>query len=263
MGLLELFLSLDSPEGGGPIDYAAEGVRAPDVEELLVLALDPELLWADMHSPEVWVPVHALRALTQIGDPRSVPPLMALLAPAEEEDWLIHELLEFFQAVGPPALGELGRYLLDPSREELPRAIAAEAVGAIGEGHPSAREEAIGILTASLERFDTQPPFLNSLVMGFLVDLKAVEAAPLMERVFESGRVEVQHLGDWEDVQIELGLISERSFPRAPFPPLLPGLEAALRRREAEARKAEARARAGKKARRKAARKSRKKNRGK
>jgi hypothetical protein len=40
-----------------------------------------------------------------------------------------------------------------------------------------------------------------------------VEAASIMEAVFQSGRFDLRHQGDWEDVQIELGLLSERITP--------------------------------------------------
>lgn len=40
---------------------------------------------------------------------------------------------------------------------------------------------------------------LNGFIVGYLVDLEAVEAAPLMERAFAAGRVDVSIMGDWAE----------------------------------------------------------------
>ena len=49
-----------------------------------------------------------------------------------------------------------------------------------------------------------------------LAELKVVEAAPLMEEAFAARRVDDMVMGDWEDVQIELGLLAERLTPFRP-----------------------------------------------
>ena len=46
--------------------------------------------------------------------------------------------------------------------------------------------------------------------------LRAVEAAPVMERAFSAGLVDEAVHGDWEDAQIELGLKKSREQPRKP-----------------------------------------------
>jgi hypothetical protein len=45
-----------------------------------------------------------------------------------------------------------------------------------------------------------------------------VEAAPLMQAAFESGRADELIRSDWEDVQIDLGLLEERLTPPRPSP---------------------------------------------
>jgi hypothetical protein len=51
-------------------DYLDLGLRPEHVPELIELATDKELNWADPESLEVWAPVHAWRALGQL---RAVP----------------------------------------------------------------------------------------------------------------------------------------------------------------------------------------------
>ncbi len=50
-------------------------------------------------------------------------------------------------------------------------------------------------------------------MIGDLIDLQGVEAAPVIERAFAANKVEVMVQGDWEDVQIALGLLAERQTP--------------------------------------------------
>ena len=59
-----------------------------------------------------------------------------------------------------------------------------------------------------LERFEENEPDVNAFLVEALVELGAKEAAPLIERAFAEGYVDPIVMGDWEDVQVELGLKS-------------------------------------------------------
>ena len=78
-----------------------------------------------------------------------------------------------------------------------------------------------------LERFAEQSDSVNAYLISPLLELRAVESAPVMERAFAAGRVDEMAQGDWEDVQIELGLKTHRDHP--PKPNELTRLGAALR----------------------------------
>jgi hypothetical protein len=54
---------------------------------------------------------------------------------------------------------------------------------------------------------------LNGAIISELLDLEAVEAAPQMKQAFAAGVVDESVAGDWEDVQIELGLKEKRDTP--------------------------------------------------
>jgi hypothetical protein len=54
-------------------------------------------------------------------------------------------------------------------------------------------------------------------IISSLLNLEAVEAAPVMERAFAADRVDISIPGDWEDAQIELGLMQERQTPRPQY----------------------------------------------
>ena len=71
-------------------------------------------------------------------------------------------------------------------------------------------------LTVQLEKFAEQSETLNAFLISPLWDLRAVEAMPVIEGAFASGRVDESVLGDVEDVQIEFGLKAQREHPPRP-----------------------------------------------
>ena len=76
----------------------------------------------------------------------------------------------------------------------------------IGMSHAEAQEACITALTQQLEAFRKNDRELNGFLISFLVDLQAIEIAPLMQRAYAAGRVDEIVMGDWEDVQVALGL---------------------------------------------------------
>ena len=80
--------------------------------------------------------------------------------------------------------------------------------------HPAVRVECVSLIVQPLEQFAANDPTLNGCLISDLIDLKAVEAAPLMARAFEANQVDLSVAGDWEDVQVELGLLAQRETPR-------------------------------------------------
>jgi hypothetical protein len=58
----------------------------------------------------------------------------------------------------------------------------------------------------------------NGLLIGILVDLQAVETIPIMEQAFQANQVDTFLVGDWEDIQVELGLKNREEVPERQFP---------------------------------------------
>jgi hypothetical protein len=86
-----------------------------------------------------------------------------------------------------------------------------------------------------------------------------VESAPVMEAAFAADRVDISINGDWEDVQVELGLLPERRTPKPRYTSLLvdpPRLD-----RTAPQPNAERERRAAEKRRRKMTKQSKRRNR--
>lgn len=192
-------------------DYLAMGFTHEHVSELIRMVGDPALNDADGESAEVWTPVHAWRTLGQLRAEAATEPLMKLLE-TERDDWVLNEVPRVLGLIGPAALGP-ARARLDHEDEGV-RLSAMSSLVEVAKEHRDAREEVVGILTGRLERWPDQDPLTNAFLIGRLVDLGEASAAPLMKAAFDAGAVELAWNGDWEDVQVTLGLIPERTTPR-------------------------------------------------
>ena len=197
-------------------DYLALGITADHVPDLIRMARDEDLHLAMSDTAEVWAPVHAWRALGLLQAEDAVKPLIELFARIDEhdDDWVREDLPEALGVLGPAAVLDLRDYLADASHGLWARVAAAASLGKIGQRHPEARIECLAILAGQLEDFGHMDPTLNALVISSLIDLKAVEAAPVIRRAFAAERVDLSVEGDWEDVQITMGLLHERRTSR-------------------------------------------------
>ena len=238
-------------------DYRLLGLEPRHVPALARMATDPALHAAPERSPQVWAPVHAWRALAQLGAESAVAPLLALLEREKDSAWVVDEVPAVLGMIGPAALPGATLLLFDESREERLRYTAARVIADVANEHPERRDEAVALLVKQLEDWPHQGPLLNAFLIAYLVELDAVDAAPLMEAAFAAGAVNLSVHGDWEDVQVDLGLLEERVTPPPPgsyFDPDAPHAPQAARRPPSNAA-------ADAKRRRKAAKQSRKRNR--
>ena len=210
-------------------DYLAYGLGPEHIPDLIRMATDEELYVAGSDSLEVWAPVHAWRALGQFRAEAAAEPLTGLLHRIDDnqDDHVGEELPEVYGMIGPAAIPALATYLADAAHPLYARVAAAHSFGEIGANHPGSRADCVAALTAQLERCAETDPTLNAFLVSYLMDLKAIESAPVMERAFAAGQVELPVAGDWEDVQIEMGLRQTRTTPKPNYAASLVGPELA------------------------------------
>ena len=192
------------------------GFNADHVPDLIRMATDAELNNADQDSVEVWSPVHAIRVLTQLSAEAASQPLVNLFHEVDD-DWTPGELAEYFATVGAAAIPTLEAYLGDSSHDAYQLADAATALTKIAEKHPDLRDRCVAVLTQRLEDFANNDPEFNAFLIGELLDLQAVESAPVIEQAFVANRVPPFIVGDWDDVQVELGLKTREEVPEKRF----------------------------------------------
>lgn len=227
-------LRLGRPDGKRR-DYRALGITESHIPDLIRLASDEYLLWESEVEIETFAPVHAWLALGQLRAAEAIDALLSCLRYIDEhdDDWAGEKLPMVFGEIGPAAIAPLARYLQDSSHGVWARVAASGGLAAIAEQHPEARSECVAALTAQLQKYDENGPTLNAFVISQLLDLQAVEAAPVIESAFAAGAVDISVAGDWEDVQISLGLKSQRDTPKPNYlgqPFAKPALREALDR---------------------------------
>ncbi|HSU13642.1 hypothetical protein [Longimicrobium sp.] len=202
-------------------DYRHLGLLERHVPDLVRMATDPALHTVEERHPSAWAPVHAWRALAQLGAGEAAAPLLALFERVGENGWVFDELPAALGMIGPAALPGATLLLFDEQKDEAVRVAAAQTIANVGHEHPERRGEVVALLAKQLEDHALQDPGFNALLVAELVGLEAKEAAPAMEAAFAAGAVDLRVQGDWEDVQIALGMLEERATPPTAFSPLL------------------------------------------
>jgi hypothetical protein len=171
---------------------------------------------AQCDDEDIWAPVHAWRALGQLGGPDVVEPLLNVLHMTDEleTDWLDDELPVALAMVGDIALPQLATFLNNQPHGLWAKVGAVEAIAKIGQQHPHVREECIHALEEALAEFEKNDEGLNSFIIYALSRLKAVESAPLVKAAYDADRVDLAVMGDYQDFEIAIGIRKKKD--RAP-----------------------------------------------
>lgn len=196
--------ALDEP-GKWP-DYLQLGLGPQQIPDLVRMATDRALYQADSDSRAVWAPIHAMRALGQLHAADAAEPLLRMLLDNPDDDWVHEELPFVYGMIGPAAIPTLDAYLADTSHDLFARVTVASSLARIGVEHPEARGRSMTALTEQLVHARDGDPAFNAFVITSLVEMRAREAAPAIKRAFDAGAVDLSVIGDWEQVQIALGL---------------------------------------------------------
>jgi len=188
------------------------------VEKFELFMPDDEEVYLDKR-PEVYAPIHAWRALGQLKAEEAIPALIRLIIKNEDwnTDWVMEEIPTVMALIGPAAISPLREYLRKPNKLEWAAVTVSSALADIGTAHPEYRLECINALTEALEKYAKNSGSLNALIISFLLDLKAVEAVPVVKKAFDAKAVELDVLGDYEEFLLELGLIERRTTPAPRF----------------------------------------------
>lgn len=200
------------------IDYPALGITSNDIPGLIRMATDPELYDQDGDEAESWAPVHAWRALGQLRAEAAIVPLLQQSLEYEDHegwrDWMTSELPTVFSMIGALGIPALAELIRDRTKSGWQRTIPVEGLERIAKTQPEVTAQCIAILQDELAHFEENDPEMNAFVIGSLVELRVMEAVPLIEQAFAAEKVDELFNGDWDDVQVSLGLKSPDEGPR-------------------------------------------------
>ncbi len=203
--------------------YLELGITEADIPELARMAIDEHLFDSEDDDADDgddhYGMIHAWRALAQLQTDQSIEPLINALTYwgniGEFWDWSSEEIPAALGRLGPSALPALAQVMANTKNLCYARQDATEAVKHIFECHPTSRETCLQILTSQLERFAKNDPDLNACLVTILAaDMKAVEATDLIEKAYQSGRVNEDFIGDWDEAQVYLGLKQKSDLPK-------------------------------------------------
>lgn len=205
-------------------DYRELGLKAEHIPELIRMIGDEDLYQSDPESLESWSPIHAWRALAQLQAEEAIEPLLGIVSKLDDLDeeyweWISEEMPMVFQGIGVETIPFLANYLSDSKKGQTSRINIVETLSNFAESELGVRETCIALLTEQLRQFDLNADEVNGFIVVALADLKALESVAIIEEAFEKGCVDERVGGDWEDIQVLLGLKPARERPRN-IPPL-------------------------------------------
>jgi hypothetical protein len=195
------------------LDYRQLGLGSEHEPDLIRMLRDEAVIYAEAEDANLWAPVHAWRALAQLGSEASIPALLGVLAEAADDDYVQEDLPKVLGQLGGVILEPIKAFLADPTNRIWPRAGASAALTNLAKRNPGERDACVRILTGALGRRTDQDPLLNAVLIGDLVELKAVEALGEIREAFREGVVDLTFVGDFQDAEMRLGLRERRTGP--------------------------------------------------
>jgi hypothetical protein len=185
------------------------GFTAADIPELKRLSLDEEPPACQNYE---WM-IHGLRAVTQLDPTASIDLYLQQLSVFIDDEFLWEEATAISLTAGKTAIAPYTKFLNNTAENEWARMSIVDGLEEIAKADPDSRDACVQVLIDQLRMYKLpENEILNSAIVDNLAQLKAVEAADLIEEVFTHGDLDEWRTGSWPAVQVQLGLKSESDF---------------------------------------------------
>ena len=173
-----------------PVDYVDLGITPEEVPHLIDVLTAMEYTDLDPQNPRVWAPLHAWRALAQLGAVEAVQPYLETLDQLEDDDWIASEASRVMVQIGPRSIPALTAFVQDRHRTLHARNVVVEVLEAMAKKYLEARQPVRRALIHVLESYPENDESLNGFAIDTLRELRAREALPLMGAAFAADRVD-------------------------------------------------------------------------
>lgn len=195
-------------------DYLAYGLTRDDIPALIEIVERFTPTDDTLPDEEYFGSVHALRALARLQDPDTLPIVMALSQQADEQDWIFGELPGVLECFGEAAIPAIQAGIRDKTLNCFVRSLMAETLTTLSADDAEKQAATVSCIVEALQEFQTNDPAFNGLMISELINLRALEHIPLISTMYAEDKVDWSVNGDWDDVQIELGLLEQRLTPK-------------------------------------------------
>jgi Protein of unknown function (DUF1186) len=203
------------------------GLTAADLPELTRLSLDLEP--ADCENYE-WM-THALRAIVQIDRTTAIDLYLQQLHLFDDDDVIWDEVTPICKIVGETAIEPFAVFLKNTAENEWSRKAVIDGLEELAKFDPNCRDACVRVMLEQLRLYKLETNnVVNSSLVDSLTQLKAIEAADLIEEVFANFELDEWLTGSWPSVQVELGLKSASDFTPEELKPTPPPQLLAIRK---------------------------------
>lgn len=214
----QVILCDDVPEFRKPWpDYLSFGLTREDVPALIEILERRTPDDDSISDDECFASIHALRALALLQAPSSLPTIMALCSIADDVDWIFSELPSALECFGEAAIPAMERAVLDKSLGAFVRSSLAGVLTEFALDDDRKRATTVACIVEALKDFHDNAPEFNGLLISELIQLRALEHTDLLAAIFAGNKADWSVCGDWEEVQVSLGLLEQRATPKPNF----------------------------------------------
>ena len=204
------------------IDYIEKyGFCEEDIEKLFALATDMGIYhydYSDMKEDdglEFFAVVHAWHVLSQLEVAEAKKFFVDWFESYDfdnPDEWMISEFRTLIRPYRSDMLEYITSYIQDISHSEWVRMEYIEVVKDMYEAKEISHEQLNIFLDNTLSKSDN--PIVNAGAISVCMDHKLIEHHEQIKQCFKQKMVDIDHIGDLEDVEIEMGLRTERETER-------------------------------------------------
>jgi len=188
-----------------------------DINDLISVLIDPQFFTTETNSDKAWSIIHAWRALGQLKAQAAILPIIQYFEHIVEEDMALQELHFVFALIGEPAIEPLMAYLKIDTDNEYCHVLAVSALTEIAKLNSDFRAHILDNFVEYMRDPNLTTYDFNGLLISHLIDLKAVKVMDSIANLYKVDCVDHSICGDFEDVQIAMGVIESRTTQRPKY----------------------------------------------